>query len=65
MLDSDTAGVEEDEEDDRPVERLLLHHTPDHISEKGHVVKSNPLLGPNNPKLFRKFKHFQALQKFS
>ena len=34
VFDGNTAGVEENQEDDRPVERLLLHHTTDDISEK-------------------------------
>ena len=49
VLDGNTAGVEEDQEDDGPVERLLLHHTTDDISERdssGKDEESNPLLNP-------------------
>ena len=31
VLDCNAAGVEEDQEDDRPVEPLLLHHPADHV----------------------------------
>ena len=53
MLDGNTAGVEENQEDDRPVERLLLHHTTDYVSEKdsdSDFVGGRPILDLNNPK---------------
>ena len=34
MLHSDTAGVEKDKENHKPVEPLLLHNAPDHKPEK-------------------------------
>ena len=53
VLDGDAAGVEENEQDDRPVEGLLLHHPTDDISEKDEsgdetAVKPYPLLDPGN-----------------